>query len=84
MPDAVHRFKTLTTKRYADGVKQAGWLPFVGRVWQRNDYKHIIRDDESLNPFRQYIIDNPSQWGMGCENPAVANNVGAGPGAVAP
>ena len=48
LPDLIHRFKTLTTKRYVDGVKQAGWMPFRGRLWQRNYYEHIIRDEESL------------------------------------
>src|SRR5262245_59641262 len=28
LPDVVHRFKTLTTSRYADGVKQYRWAPF--------------------------------------------------------
>ncbi len=27
LPDVVHRFKTMTTKRYTDGVKQSGWPP---------------------------------------------------------
>jgi putative transposase len=34
--DVVHRFKTMTTKRYTDGVKRSGWRPFEGRLWQRN------------------------------------------------
>ena len=32
LPDIVHRFKTLTTKRYSDAVKQKGWLPFEGKL----------------------------------------------------
>jgi REP element-mobilizing transposase RayT len=43
LPDIVHRFKTLTTKRYTDGVKQNNWLPCDKRLWQRNYYEHIIR-----------------------------------------
>jgi putative transposase len=31
-------------------------------VWQRNYYEHIIRDDESLNRIRNYIINNPLAW----------------------
>lgn len=71
LPDVVHRFKTLTTKRYADGVKQYGWTPFPGRVWQRNYYEHIIRNNESLNRIRAYIINNPLQWELDRENPIV-------------
>jgi REP element-mobilizing transposase RayT len=43
LPDVVHRFKTMTTKRYTDGVKQSGWPPYPGKLWQRNYYEHIIR-----------------------------------------
>ena len=30
--------------------------------WQRNYYDHIIRNDESLNKIREYIIKNPEEW----------------------
>jgi REP element-mobilizing transposase RayT len=65
----VHRFKTLTTKRYTDGVKQAGWPAFRGRLWQRNYYEHIIRDEQSLNRIREYIANNPLQWALDWEHP---------------
>ncbi len=32
------------------------------RLWQRNYYDHIIRDEESLNKIREYIINNPVHW----------------------
>jgi len=32
------------------------------RVWQRNYYDHVIRDDIDLQRIRQYITDNPMQW----------------------
>jgi REP element-mobilizing transposase RayT len=67
--DVVHRFKTMTTKRYADGVKQLGWPPFRGRLWQRNYYEHIIRNEESLNRIREYIAANPLRWHLDRENP---------------
>jgi len=70
VPDVVHRFKTMTTKRYADGVKQSGWAPFSGRLWQRNYYEHIVRNEASLSRIRQYIADNPARWGFDRENPA--------------
>jgi putative transposase len=71
LPDIVHRFKTLTTKRYIDGVKQFGWRPFAGRLWQRNYFEHVIRNDESLDRIRQYILDNPARWEFDRENPLV-------------
>jgi putative transposase len=53
LPDIVHRFKTITTKRYADGVKQNGWKPFPGKLWQRNYYEHIIRNDNEIHRILQ-------------------------------
>jgi len=69
LPDVVHRFKTMTTRRYTDGAKQLGWEPFRGRLWQRNYYEHIIRNEESLNRIREYIFTNPVRWVMDSENP---------------
>jgi putative transposase len=68
LPDAVHRFKSLTTKRYADGVKQSGWVPFPGKLWQRNYYEHIIRNEKSLARIREYILNNPMRWSFDPEN----------------
>lgn len=58
----VQRFKSLTTKLYIDGVNQNDWLPFNGKLWQRNYYEHIIRDEPELNRIRQYITENPLKW----------------------
>jgi REP element-mobilizing transposase RayT len=72
--DVVHRFKTMTTKRYADGVKQAGWATFRGRLWQRNYYEHIIRDEPALDRIRRYIDENPLRWAFDAENPQRATS----------
>ncbi|MFA6305097.1 MAG: transposase [Patescibacteria group bacterium] len=32
------------------------------KIWQRNYYEHIIRDENSLNRIRQYIKNNPVNW----------------------
>ncbi|MFO7663743.1 MAG: transposase, partial [Chloroflexota bacterium] len=71
--DIVSRFKSLTTKRYTDGVKQLEWPPYRGRVWQRNYYEHIIRNDPSLQRIRYYIETNPQQWPADRENLAAAS-----------
>ncbi|MBN1595135.1 transposase [candidate division FCPU426 bacterium] len=62
LPDVVHRFKTMTTKKYTDGVKQHDWPSFSGRLWQRNYWEHIIRDEPELNRVREYITNNPGKW----------------------
>jgi len=67
--DIIGAFKSRTTVLYTRGVKQSGWATFPGRLWQRNYYEHIIRNEESLNRIRQYILNNPSRWAMDRENP---------------
>ena len=42
----------------------------IYRVWQRNYYEHVIRNEASLNRIRQYILDNPARWAFDRENPA--------------
>lgn len=34
----------------------------IYKVWQRNYWEHIIRDEYSLSRIRQYIRHNPSKW----------------------
>ena len=67
--DIVNWFKTMTTNQYIHGVKQNGWHPFYGRLWQRNYYEHIIRNEDELNRFCQYIAENPANWQTDKENP---------------
>ncbi len=69
-------FKTMTTNEYIRGVKGSNWLPFSQRLWQRNYYEHVIRDERDLDGVRGYIANNPAGWDRDEENPAVA---GAGP-----
>ncbi len=60
--DIVGAFKSITTVEYIRGVKQHGWSPFHKRLWQRNYYEHIIRDDRALDAIRRYIVQNPVRW----------------------
>ena len=39
------------------------------RVWQRNYYEHIIRDNRALNAIRCYIAENPLRWRLDRYNP---------------
>ena len=59
---AIGWFKTMTTNAYIRGVKERGWRPFPGRIWQRDYYEHVIGNDNELNQTRQYIARNPEQW----------------------
>lgn len=60
--EIVQWFKTMTTNAYIRGVKEQGWEPFPGKLWQRNYYEQIIRDERHLTAVRQYIHNNPANW----------------------
>ncbi len=69
LPDVVHRYKSFTTSQYRTGVEQFNWLSFPGKLWQRNYYEHIIRNEDDLNSIREYIRYNPLKWDEDEENP---------------
>lgn len=60
--DMMKAFKSITTVEYIRGVKNMGWQPFDGKLWQRNYYDHIIRDEQSHENISNYIINNPAKW----------------------
>ena len=66
-------FKMTTTNEYIRGVKTASWLSFNKRLWQRNYFEHVIRNEQSLARIRQYIVDNPEHWEFDRENPTATN-----------
>jgi putative transposase len=70
LPDVVHRFKSFTTAEYRNGVKLYDWPPFNGKLWLRNYYEHIIRNEQSLQKICQYIFNNPLKWAEDEDNPA--------------
>jgi REP element-mobilizing transposase RayT len=55
-------FKTMTTNHYIRGVKQQNWQPFNGKLWQRNYWEHIIRNENSYQNISEYIKNNPQNW----------------------
>jgi REP element-mobilizing transposase RayT len=67
--DVVGAFKSMATVGYIGGVKARGWPEFRGRLWQRNYYEHIIRDEAALDRIRRYIDDNPARWEFDDDNP---------------
>jgi putative transposase len=74
LPDVIHRFKSLTTHHYIKGVKQNNWKPFRDKLWQRNYYEHVTRNEIDLSDTREYILNNPKKWNLdkyNPENPAI-------------
>ncbi len=68
--DIVGAFKSVSTDEYITGVNQSGWPVFDGKLWQRNYYEHVIRNEESLEEIREYTVYNPLKWDEDSENPS--------------
>jgi REP element-mobilizing transposase RayT len=66
--DVVGAFKSITTYEYTIGVRQNHWQEFPGKLWQRNYYEQIVREEESLEQIHQYIANNPFNWPNDREN----------------
>ena len=60
--DIIGWFKTMTTNEYIAGVKSGKFIPFKGRLWQRNYYEHIIRNYDDYINISEYIQNNPLKW----------------------
>ena len=40
------------------------------RVWQRDYYEHVIRNEQDLISIREHIPENPALWLTGEGNPS--------------
>lgn len=60
--DLMHWFKSVTTNRYIRGVKKHGWTRFDGRLWQRNYFDRILRDEDESMRAESYVRMNPARW----------------------
>ncbi len=54
----MQNFQSVTTRKINRIRKTPG-----ARLWQRNYWEHIIRNETELNRIRNYIINNPKNWG---------------------
>jgi len=70
LPEIICGLKTFSARR----INQIRNTPGA-KLWQRNYYEHIVRNENELNRIRQYIADNPAEWEYDHGNPSV----GAGP-----
>jgi hypothetical protein len=57
-------FKTVSTKH----INKMWGIPGA-KLWQRNYYERIIRNEEELTRIREYILENPLNWEEDRYNP---------------
>ena len=60
--DVIRDFKSLTTLEYTKCVKNGIYKPFDKRIWQRNYYEHVIRNEKEYYKIVEYIRNNPLKW----------------------
>jgi REP element-mobilizing transposase RayT len=66
----VRSFKSAVTKRAHDLEL------FIGeKIWQRNYYEHIIRDEADYQQIVDYIASNPINWEYDLENLKTSNPI---------
>ena len=62
LPEIIQWFKTMTTNAYINGVKTKDWQYFENKLWQRNYYEHIVRNEKSYNEICEYIKQDALKW----------------------
>lgn len=60
--DFIRDFKSLTTLEYIKGVKKGIYQSFDKRIWQRNYYEHVIRNEKEYYKIVEYIRNNLLKW----------------------
>jgi REP element-mobilizing transposase RayT len=60
----IQNFKSVSTRMANKRYFEPG-----NKIWQRDYYERIIRNERELNAIRQYIRDNPLNWDLDSENP---------------
>lgn len=62
LSEIIGAFKSKTTSKYIQGVKEHNWPTYHDRLWQRSFYDRVIRDESELDKLREYIHHNVSKW----------------------
>jgi hypothetical protein len=58
--DIVGAYKSITSNFCLDIYKSKNER--MGKLWQRDYYEHIIRDQRAYRNIYAYIINNPAKW----------------------
>ena len=60
----VQNFKSVSTRKANRRLGSPG-----SKIWQRDYYERVVRNERELNAIRRYIDNNPAQWESDRENP---------------
>ena len=60
--DIIGAYKSLCVHHCLQWIKSNNPTFFMGTLWQRNYWEHIVRDKNELGRIRDYIRENPQKW----------------------
>ena len=69
----IGELKSLATNEYIKNVKTKNWPRFIKRLWQRNFYERIIRNEKEYFRYKQYIKENPVNYEN--KNPPITRGI---------
>lgn len=58
--DIVGAYKSLVSNNCLEIYKIRNQM--MGKLWQRNYYEHIIRNEKAYDNISNYIVNNPQKW----------------------
>ncbi len=58
----VGAFQSIVSVEYIHWVKEKDWEPFPGKLWQRDYWEHIFRNQREYDYISGYIRNNPFTW----------------------
>ena len=64
----VGAFKSKSVKDVLAHIEE-NRLDMIGKIWQRNYFERVIRNERDLDNIRTYIKNNPANWAQDEENP---------------
>lgn len=59
----VGAYKSLVVYHYLKYIDENNTGITMGKIWQRNYYERIIRNENAYDRISSYIINNPVKWG---------------------
>jgi putative transposase len=60
--DIVGAYKSLVVHHCLEFIKENDMDIRIGKIWQRNYWEHIIRNQKAFDNITNYIINNPKNW----------------------
>lgn len=63
-------FLKYQTTKHINGLRQTPGQ----KIWQRNFYEHVIRNQNDYGRIHKYVEDNPSKWELDSLHPMNGNN----------